>query len=79
MATYAVIILMYFAYVALRQDTKHLELVAGLSFTLISAYYSGGLVMEFVSKEAPPFETIKEGLTNSEWKLLVLQGNQDGL
>ncbi len=50
--------------------------VSGLVFAILSTFYSGALVMVLVTEDSLPFDTVREGLADGQWKSLVEDGLQ---
>ena len=45
-------------------------------FLLLNAFYGGALTMFFTSKPALPFTTLRQGLGNEDWKMIMIDGEQ---
>ena len=45
-------------------------------FLLLNAFYGGALIMFFTTKSAPPFTSVREGLSHDEWKMIMVDGTQ---
>ena len=46
-------------------------------FLLLNAFYSGALTMFFTSKPALPFTTVRQGLSDEDWKMIMVDGMQE--
>ena len=47
-------------------------------FLLLNAFYGGALTMFFTSESALPFTTLRQGLANEDWKMIMVDGMQGG-
>jgi len=47
-------------------------------FLLLNAFYGGALTMFFTSKPALPFTTVRQGLSDEDWKMIMVDGMQGG-
>lgn len=45
-------------------------------FLLLNAFYGGALTMFFTSKPALPFTTVRQGLSDEDWKMIMVDGMQ---
>ena len=45
-------------------------------FLLLNAFYGGALTMFFTSKPALPFTTVRQGLGDEDWKMIMVDGMQ---
>ena len=45
-------------------------------FLLVISYYRGSLTKYFTTKATHPFTTLRQGLANNDWKLILVEGTQ---
>ena len=59
-----------------QDSARTVTFIIWMLFLLLNSFYGGSLTMFFTTKPSPPFTTVRQGLNNSDWKMIIVDGTQ---